>query len=102
MPQRVHEQPSGIATRAGPQRKRFLRHLHARLQPDAVLDLLPNPLVKFDEEVDRPHLAPVYTPQKLGQQWPCRRDLEEGTEFPLQRRFISEGILFSIRFEKEV
>ena len=53
MAQQLAEQPRRIAARTAAVRQRLLRRLHAGFHADEILDVLREPLVDADEEIDR-------------------------------------------------
>ena len=59
VPQRLHQQPAGVAARSARETKRLVRRLHAGLEANDVRDLLGQPGVEIDEEIDRPSRTPI-------------------------------------------
>ena len=100
--EQIDEQPAGIATGARSFREGFLGGLHARLQPDEVLQVAPEPLVDLDEEIDRAAFLQVERFDevvKLRGQRPLvqvRRQLRGEGGLVLEREFLG------VRFEEEV
>ena len=59
MTQDLHEQPAGVAARAASTGERLFGRLHARLEPDDVGDVLCQPAVEIDQEIDGADPAPI-------------------------------------------
>ena len=93
--QQRHEQPAGVAARAGGFFECLLGRLHTGFEADGVADLLLEPPVHLDEEVDRGRaLFQILRKQRIDQRQHARRgrgEFHEGREFLPQRGVVGEG-----------
>ena len=63
--QHLHQQPAGVAARAGAKLQRLLGRLHAGLHADQVADVALQPLVERHQKVDGALLAAVDRGEEL-------------------------------------
>ena len=103
---RLHEQPAGVAARSAGLGERFLRRLHARFEADGVFDVVQEPLVDLDEEINRARLyLEILREQFVHEREVFRRRLgqfHERRKLLLQRRLIDERINLRRLVDEEV
>ena len=103
MTQDLHEQPAGVAARAASTGERLFRRLDARLEPNDVCDVLRQPAVEIDEEIDGARLAPIDRAETIVAQPRHRPAAARDTaQAPAQPGLVDERKRFGRRFQKEV
>ena len=102
MAQDGDQQPAGVAARALGERQRLLAVLHARLQAHDVADLLLQPRIEADQEVDGRLLAAIDLGQPRREQRSRRLHLAKGRDLLGQRGIVGEGPLLGLGLEEEV
>jgi hypothetical protein len=100
--QHRHHQPAGIAARAGGQRERLFRRLHARLHADQVADVALDALVQRHHEVHRGDRRARDAGDELGE--PGRGRLDDAVRGQLggQRLVVGERELLGAFLQEEV
>ena len=96
------QQPAGVAAGALGARQRLLAGLHARLHPHDVADLVLQPGVEADHEVDGALLAAVDRGQPLRQQRAGRLELAEGRDLLGEARVVGERPGLGVGLEEEI
>ena len=102
MAQDLHQQPAGVAAGTEPFFERLLTTLHARFHPDHIADVLLQPLVEIDQEIDRLALGAVDARQPLAQQRAVVGDLQIGRQLLAQIRRILERIVIGRLLQEEI
>ena len=100
--QQLHQQPARVAAGTALERERFLRRLHARLQPNGVGDVLPQLLVDADQEVDGALLLAIDFAQVALQQRRERRLGQVGGQLLRLGGVVLEREFFGPRLQEEV
>ncbi len=102
MTQDLHEQPAGVAARAASTGERLFGRLDAQLEPNDVGDVLCQPAVEIDEEIDGADPAPIDRAETVAEPRTGREPLEVRRELLVQPGLVRERKRFGRRFEKEV
>jgi hypothetical protein len=97
-----HQQPAGVAAGARGLGQRLLRGLHARLHADQVGDVVLQPLVQADQEVDGAHLPAVDAGQELRKGRRGGLGHQVGRQLGGQARLVGEGEILRPRLQEEV
>jgi hypothetical protein len=102
VPERLHQQPAGVAAGPAGLGQRLFRRLHAGLHADEVADVALQALVQADQEVDGALLAPVDAVQE-GCKGRCGRVFHQvGRQLGLKRVVVGEGKRLGARLQEEV
>ncbi len=102
MTQDLHEQPARVTAGAASPGECLVGCLNAGLEPDDVGDVLCQPAVEIDQEIDGADAAPIDGPQTIAEPRTRGEQFEVRRELLLQPRFVVERKRFGRRFEKEV
>jgi hypothetical protein len=98
----LHEEPRGVAARAGRASERLLGRLYAGREPDLVPDRLREAPVQLDEEVDGAARADVDSGEVRREAVAARRHLEERAELLREPGVVAEREALRGRLEEEV
>ena len=103
MTEELHQQPGSVPTGAALERQRRGAGLDARLEADDVADVLVEPLIDGDEEIDR-RLGRLrqHGADELVQSIAALADFEIGSELFLKVLVVAEGRLLRGLFKEEV
>ena len=96
------QQPARVAARPLGERQRLLAVLHARLQANDIADLLLQPCIEADQEVDGRLLAAIDLGEPGRDQRSRRLHLAKGRDLLGQRGVVGEGPLLGLGLQEEV